>query len=147
LNENQKAIDILNECIKDEQNNPSTNALLAHCLAITGKFDESNEHFRKALHFWRNNPIMMISLDTFFNSYGIELLNTGKLKEAAHAFGEAFKANPLNANAYNNMGVTLLKMKNPKNALIAFKKAVELGHPNKDEIVIVIDKIEAMMKK
>ncbi len=141
------AIDALSGYVKNDMNNPSSNALLAHCMVAVGRHEESKEHFKRALHFWKQNPNMLISIDTFFNSYGIALLKTNKTKEACHAFAEAIKANPLNANAYNNMGAALLKIRDFKNASVVFKKAVELGHENKAEIASVISKIESKLNK
>lgn len=143
----EQAVDALNKSLIADGKNPSTNALLGRALVMLGRYEEAKACFRSAIHYLRNNPNMLISMDNFFNSYGIALLNTDKFKEACHAFAQATKANPLNANAFNNLGVALLKMKNAKNALIAFKKAVELGHENNDEISAVISKIESKLAK
>ncbi len=143
----EEAIDVLERYLKVDENNPGANALLAQALVILEKYKEAAEHFKTALHFSRSNPNMPISIDQFFNSYGIALLNIGKLKEAAHSFAEVSKANPLNANAYNNLGVVFLKMRNIKNALIVFKKSIELDHPSKNEIQKVVDRLESKLNK
>ena len=71
----------------------------------------------------------------------------GNLKLAAEMYIKAINSRINDPIAYGNLGEILLKAKDYKGAFALLKKAQELGHPMKDKLKAVTDRIEKAMKK
>jgi tetratricopeptide (TPR) repeat protein len=77
--------------------------------------DESNEYF-----FEENS----------LNGMGYKYLNEGKLDESIALFRMAIKALPKSSNLYDSLGEAYLKSGDEKNAVLNYKKSLELNSNN-----------------
>jgi len=80
------------------------------------------------------------------NNFGYDLLNDKQNQKSIEVFKFLTKQFPENANAYDSLGEAYFVNKDYENALISFKKALEL-HPNLKTSKDYIKKIEAIISK
>ncbi|WP_154201070.1 serine hydrolase domain-containing protein [Ancylomarina sp. 16SWW S1-10-2] len=80
------------------------------------------------------------------NSIGYELLNDNKTKESIQVFKLFVSEFPKNANAYDSLGEAYFVNSDYTNALINFKKSLELN-PNNENAKNYISKIETLIQK
>lgn len=81
-------------------------------------------------------PDLLHAAERYFAS-GIQLLQTGQLYEAQHAFEQALQLNPHQLDAHNNLGIIKAQQGDPTSALQEFRAELSLnpGHPNRPQIL------------
>jgi Tfp pilus assembly protein PilF len=116
-----EAINAFNEAIKRKSDQPSYYQNLANVYGKSGKFEEAKQAIESAN---RLNP--SVAAQNYFN-LGANLVNSGNTKDAVSAFEAAIKADPNYAEAYYQLGISLLGINRIDEAVTNFKKYIEIG--------------------
>lgn len=111
---------------------------LGVCYIKKGMLKEAYAKLVKAMLLDANNY-------NIYNNLGAVLEKSGNYDSAAQMLEIATKLNPKNTIGFYNLGIALDKSGNFAEALKAYEKAVELGHPKKDEIKKRISQIKAII--
>jgi hypothetical protein len=106
---------------------------------------EKARQFRAAVAGYRTALIRWPQNLTALMGMGYSYYYLGDLGGAESAFREATELHPKSAPAYNNLAYVLFKQGRRQEALVAAKKAVELGGPMKDEAEKTLQEIQSAM--
>ena len=115
-----KALEAVNSAIEINPSLAGAWFLKATILRSLGRLEEAIESLEKALKF---NP----SMDKALCEKGAILLDLNSPREALIFLEWATMVNPSNACAFRITGDTYYKLKRKREAITAYKKAIELG--------------------
>ena len=132
-----KAIEHYTESLRIRGNTEAFQSL-GVCYLKKGMFKEAYRNLTKALLL---NP----NKYTIYNNLGAVLERSGNLDNAIKMLEIGIKLNPKNVIGYYNLGVAFGKKGEFGKALEAFEKALELGHPKKDELEKRIAQIKLIL--
>ena len=104
----------------------SARQLLGRALSREKRWPEAIDQYRQVLMM---NPSDQIRIDTQLY-LGEALYYAGRYAEAAAAYSEHLKARPGNADALNVLGICLLALDKPDEAIGAFTRAVSIDPGN-----------------
>ena len=119
LGEHDKAVKILTDIIKIENNNIEAHFDLAGTYYAMGLFDKAIREYEIVLNL---NPQSVVSLDNLGNIY----FDMGKVDKAIEYYQRAIAINPNYAPAYNNLGNAYHSQGRIEEAVAEYKKALSL---------------------
>lgn len=116
--ESSAAIDVLEKAVAAGDASDSMKIRLGKALSENGRAAEAVALLEPHVH--RDDPDLL-------NAYGIALADVGRLQEAKQQFDRVLRIDATNANAYQNLGVTALRMHDVAAARRYLARALELN--------------------
>ncbi|AIE87749.1 tetratricopeptide repeat protein [Fimbriimonas ginsengisoli] len=120
-----KAIAAWKEVIRAEPSRAAIRLQLANALWEQGDVDGARYHYLQILAGNKDNPEAL-------NGIGLCHLKANKLPQAEAAFRSAVEAKPNYIAAYNNLAITLERMKQPVEAIKILEKAQKIAPDDPD---------------
>jgi len=114
-----KAIELLNEVIKQDSKNVDAYANIAVIYKNKKDYEKSFEYLNKAIKLNPRN-------ENLHSNMGNLLRTIKNYKGALGAYSNAVKLNPKNPNNYNNLGILYEQMNDSNKAISAYKQAVKV---------------------
>ena len=124
--ETAKAIETLGKALQEDPNNAATLHNLGAVSHGAGRYEDAHHYLLKALDLKPNWPEAQCSL-------GNLLRETGHLEDAAAAYRAGLDGGAADFKAFANLGLTLLNLNKPHEAIAVYEKALAL-QPDQPDI-------------
>src|SRR5262245_56468035 len=123
------AIDLIGRAIALDETNPDCHFNIGLALLAAGRVPEAVTHFNRATALKPDYATAVANLVNLTYTHANQALEQGRLDEAGVLYQRTLALKPDFAEAHSNLGVVLMALGYPAEAVAAYRRAIEIN-PN-----------------